>query len=238
MHALRQVLHVFFNLHSFTKNVPDVWAGFQINIKMMVIAEGLVLVLALALAIVRGLPGPAARPLRALAIAYTDFFRGTPIIIVAFLVGFGLPGLQLGYISNRSFETYGIIALTLVYTAYVTEVYRAGIESVHPSQRAAARSLGLSYMQAMRYVVIPQAVRRVIPPLLNDFVGLQKDTAIVGVIGIAEVAQQAQGFSTQNGDFPSYIVAAIFFVFLTVPLARFTDHLVAERERRERAQAF
>src|SRR4051794_22672437 len=145
--------------------MPDVWAGFQVNLKMMAIAEVLVLVFALAIAIVRGLPGRGAKPFRALAIAYTDFFRGTPIIVVAFFVGFGLPGLQLGYISSRSFTTYGIVTLTLVYTAYVAEVYRAGIESVHPSQRAAARSLGLSYAQSMRYVVIPQAVRRVIPPL-------------------------------------------------------------------------
>jgi polar amino acid transport system permease protein len=238
MHALHQVLHAFFNLHSFTLAMPDVWAGFQVNLKMMVIAEVLVLVFALSIAVIRGLPGRGARPLRALAIAYTDFFRGTPIIIVAFFVGFGLPGLQLGYISNRSFTTYGIVTLTLVYTAYVTEVYRAGIESVHPSQRAAARSLGLSYWQTMRYVVIPQAVRRVIPPLLNDFVGLQKDTAIVSVIGVAEAASLSQQFSTQNGDFPSYLVAAVFFILITIPLARFTDHLVAQRERRERAQAF
>jgi polar amino acid transport system permease protein len=238
MHALHQVLHAFFNLHSFTLAMPDVWAGFQVNLKMMVIAEVLVLVFALTIAVIRGLPGRGARPLRALAIAYTDFFRGTPIIIVAFFVGFGVPGLQLGYISNRSFTTYGIVTLTLVYTAYVTEVYRAGIESVHPSQRAAARSLGLSYGQTMRYVVIPQAVRRVIPPLLNDFVGLQKDTAIVSVIGVAEAASLSQQFSTQNGDFPSYLVAAVFFILITIPLARFTDHLVAQRERRERAQAF
>ena len=157
MHALHQVTHAFFNPHSFTLALPDVWAGFQVNLHMMVIAEVLVLVFALAIAIVRGLPGPGAKPLRALAIAYTDFFRGTPIIIVAFFIGFGIPGLQLGYISSRSVVTYGVITLTLVYTAYVTEVYRAGIESVHPSQRAAARSLGLSYAQAMRYVVIPQA---------------------------------------------------------------------------------
>jgi len=137
MHALHQVLHAFFNLHSFTVTMPDVWAGFQINLKMMVIAEILVLVLALALALVRGLPGPTAKPLRALAIAYTDFFRGTPIIIVAFFIGFGLPGLQLGFISTRSITTYGVITLTLVYTAYVTEVYRAGIESVHPSPMSA-----------------------------------------------------------------------------------------------------
>jgi len=238
MHALHQVLHAFFNLHSFTLAMPDVWAGFQVNLRMMVIAEAFVLVLALGLALVRGLPGPAAKPLRALAIAYTDFFRGTPIIIVAFFIGFGLPGLQLGFISNLSFITYGIITLTLVYTAYVTEVYRAGIESVHASQRAAARSLGLSYMQTMRYVIVPQAVRRVIPPLLNDFVGLQKDTSIVYVIGVTEAASLAQQFSTKNGDFPSYLVAAVFFILITIPLARFTDHLVAARERRERAQAF
>jgi len=238
MHALHQVLHAFFNLHSYTLAMPDVWAGFQLNLRMMVIAEVLVLVFALAIAVVRGLPGPAARPLRALAIAYADFFRGTPIILVAFLVGFGLPGLQLGYISNRSVETYGIIALTLVYTAYVTEVYRAGIEAVHPSQRAAARSLGLSYMQSMRYVVVPQAVRRVIPPLLNDFIGLQKDTAIVSVIGVSEAVLSAGQFSNRNGDFPSYLVAAVFFILITIPLARFTDHLVQQRERLERAQAF
>jgi polar amino acid transport system permease protein len=238
MHALHQVAHAFFNPHSFTLALPDVWAGFQVNLHMMVIAEALVLVFALALAIVRGLPGPGARPLRALAIAYTDFFRGTPIIIVAFFIGFGIPGLQLGYISSRSVVTYGVITLTLVYTAYVTEVYRAGIESVHPSQRAAARSLGLSYAQAMRYVVVPQAVRRVIPPLLNDFVGLQKDTAIVYVIGVTEAASLAQQFSTQNGDFASYVLAAVFFILITIPLARFTDHIVAQREKRERAQAF
>jgi len=238
MHALHQVAHAFFNPHSFTLALPDVWAGFQVNLHMMVIAEALVLVFALALAIVRGLPGPGAKPLRALAIAYTDFFRGTPIIIVAFFIGFGIPGLELGYISSRSVVTYGVITLTLVYTAYVTEVYRAGIESVHPSQRAAARSLGLSYAQAMRYVVIPQAVRRVIPPLLNDFVGLQKDTAIVYVIGVTEAASLAQQFSTQNGDFASYVLAAVFFILITIPLARFTDHIVAQREKRERAQAF
>jgi polar amino acid transport system permease protein len=238
VHALHQVWRTFFYPHSFRLSLPNVWAGFQVNIKMMVIAEALVLVLALALAIVRGLPGPAAKPLRALAIAYTDFFRGTPLILVAFIVGFGVPGLQLGYISSRPVIVYGIAALTLVYTAYVTEVYRAGIESVHPSQRAAARSLGLTYWQTMRYVVIPQAVRRVIPPLLNDFVGLQKDTAIISVIGVAEATQLAQQFSTQNNDFPSLVAAAVFFILLTIPLARFTDHLVAERERRERALAF
>ena len=238
MHALHEVLHAFFNLHSYTLAMPDVWAGFQVNLKMMAIAEVLVLVLALAIAVIRGLPGRGAKPLRALAIAYTDFFRGTPIIVVAFIIGFGIPGLQINWLSSRSVVTYGVITLTLVYTAYVTEVYRAGIESVHASQRAAARSLGLSYMQTMRYVIVPQAVRRVIPPLLNDFIGLQKDTAIVSVIGVAEAASLAQQFSNRNGDFPSYVVAAMFFILITIPLARFTDHIVHEREVKERAQAF
>jgi polar amino acid transport system permease protein len=238
MHALHQTIHAFFNPHSYTLAIPDVWSGFQLNLKMMVIAEGLVLVIALGIALVRGLPGPAAKPLRALAIAYTDFFRGTPIIVVSFIIGFGLPGLQLSWISNRSVMTYGVVTLTLVYTAYVTEVYRAGIESVHASQRAAARSLGLTYAQTMRYIIVPQAVRRVIPPLLNDFIGLQKDTAIVSVIGVSEAASLASQFSNRNGDFPSYVVAAVFFILITIPLARFTDHLVQERERKERAQAF
>src|SRR6059036_342292 len=156
MHALHEVLHAFLNLHTFTLAMPDVWAGFQVNLRMMAVAEVLVLVFALAVAIVRGLPGRGARPLRALMIIYTDFFRGTPLILVAFVIGFGLPALNIGLLSKRSNFTYGVIALVLVYTAYVTEVYRAGIESVHPSQRMAARSLGLSYAQTMRYVILPR----------------------------------------------------------------------------------
>ncbi len=234
---MNQVVHTFFSPHDFRVSLPDVWAGFKINLKLMVVAESLVLVLALAIAIIRGLPGRGAKPLRALMIVYTDFFRGTPLILVAFVVGFGLPALNLHVLSNLSNFAYGVIALTLVYTAYVTEVYRAGIESVHPSQRMAARSLGLSYAQSMRYVVVPQAVRRVIPPLLNDFIGLQKDTALVSVIGVAEAALQAQGYSQTYANFTSYTVAAVLFVLLTIPLARFTDHLIAARERRERAAA-
>lgn len=234
---MHEVLQKFFSPHAFRIALPDVWAGFQVNLKLMVVAEVLVLVFALAIAVVRGLPGRGAAPLRALAIVYTDVFRGTPLILVAFLIGFGLPGVNVQFVSTRSNFTYGVIALTLVYTAYVTEVYRAGIESVHASQTMAARSLGLSYMQAMRYVVVPQAVRRVIPPLLNDFVGLQKDTALVTVIGVAEAAQQAQAFAQTNFNFTSYVVAAVFFILLTIPLARFTDHLILMRERRERALA-
>jgi polar amino acid transport system permease protein len=234
---MHEVLQKFFSPHSFRVAFPDVWFGFQLNLKLMIVSEILVLILALGIAVIRGLPGRGAAPLRALAIIYTDIFRGTPLILVAFLVGFGLPGLNIRVISTQSLFAYGVISLTLVYTAYVTEVYRAGIESVHPSQRMAARSIGLTYWQAMRYVVIPQAVRRVIPPLLNDFVGLQKDTALVTVIGVAEAAQQAQQFSQNNYNFTSYVDAAVLFILLTIPLARFTDHLIAVRERRERAQA-
>src|ERR687885_788675 len=229
---MHQVLHYFFSPQAFRQSLPDVWEGFKVNLQLMIVAEALVLVLALTLAIVRGLPGRAALPLRALAILYTDFFRGVPLILMALLISLGLPGLQIHPISYQSTFVYGVAALTLVYTAYVGEVYRAGIESVHPSQRMAARSLGLTYFQALRYVVIPQGVRRVIPPLLNDFVGLQKDTALVTVIGVAEAAQQAQQFSQNNYNFTSYVVAAVFFVLLTIPLARFTDHLILLRERR------
>jgi polar amino acid transport system permease protein len=217
------------------QSLPDIWAGFQLNIKMMLIAETLVLVLALLIAIVRGLPGRGAKPFRGLAIVYTDFFRGTPLILVAFMLGLGIPGLEIHGLSGYSAIVYGIAALTLVYSAYVTEVYRAGINSVHSSQRMAARSLGLTYMQSMRFVILPQAIRRVIPPLLNDFIGLQKDTAIIGVIGVVEASQQATNFGNTYFNFTGYVVAAVFFIFLTIPLARFTDHLIARRERRERA---
>ena len=229
--------HAFFSPLDFLRAVPQVWDGFQTNIKLMVIAEALVLVFALLLAVVRGLPGRAWFPLRALAIVYTDIFRGTPLILVLFIVGLGVPALNITGVSDRSLFVYGIVSLTLVYTAYVTEVYRAGIESVHPSQRMAARSLGLSYTQALRFVILPQAIRRVIPPLLNDFIGLQKDTALITVLGLTEAAAQAGFYSSDYFNYAGFTVAAVFFIILTIPLARFTDHLIKEREGRERAQA-
>ena len=227
----------FFSPLDFLRAVPQVWDGFQTNIKLMVIAEALVLVFALALAIIRGLPGRGLFPLRWIAVAFTDIFRGTPLILVLFIVGLGLPALDIAVLSDQSLFVYGVVSLTLVYTAYVTEVYRAGIESVHPSQRMAARSLGLSYGQALRFVIIPQAVRRVIPPLLNDFIGLQKDTALITVLGLTEAAAQAGFYSSDYFNYAGFTVAAVFFIILTIPLSRFTDHLVKERELRERAQA-
>jgi len=229
--------HAFFSPLDFLRAVPQVWDGFQTNIKLMVIAEALVLVFALGVAIVRGLPGRAFFPLRIIAVVFTDIFRGTPLILVLFIVGLGVPALDIAGISDRSLFVYGIVSLTLVYTAYVTEVYRAGIESVHASQRMAARSLGLSYGQALRFVILPQAVRRVIPPLLNDFIGLQKDTALITVLGLTEAAAQAGFYSSDYFNYAGFTVAAVFFIILTIPLARFTDHLVKERELRERAQA-
>ena len=209
-----------------------VWTGFVINLQLMVAAEVLVLIFALLIAIVRGLPGPAAFPLRMLAIAYTDFFRGVPIVLVVFAIGLGVPAMGIDVLYTDNFFIYGLVSLVLVYSAYVAEVYRAGIESVHESQVAAARSLSLTHSQSLRYVVVPQAIRRVVPPLLNDFIGLQKDTALVSFVGVLEAFRRAQDHMAVTFNFTALTVAALFFVALTIPLARVTDWLV-ERDRRK-----
>ena len=216
-----------------TETAPSVLGAFWLNVKIFTIAEAFILVFALVIAIVRGLPGPVWFPFRALAVAYTDIFRGVPLILVLYMIGFGVPGLGLNVVSEQSDVTYGIVALVLVYSAYVAEVYRAGIDSVHESQAAAARSLGLSRRKAMRFVVLPQAIRRVIPPLLNDFIGLQKDTALVSVLGSIEAARAAQIYGSEQFNYASYVIAALLFVLITIPLARFTDYLIA-RDRRRR----
>jgi polar amino acid transport system permease protein len=226
------VRNSFFNSSEARDAFPLVADAFVLNIKMFTIAEVLVLAFALALAIVRSLPGPVFFPLRLMVVIYTDFFRGVPTILVVYVLGFGMPGLNLTGIPT-SLTFWGIVSLVLVYSAYVAEVYRAGIDSVHPSQEAAARSLGLTRAQTLRYVVVPQAVRRVIPPLLNDFIGLQKDTALVSVIGAVEALRQATINSDADFNYTPYVVAAFFFVLITIPLARFTDWLI-ERERRRR----
>jgi len=226
------VKSAFFNRAEARDVFPLVARAFLLNVKMFTIAEVLILAFALLLAVVRSLPGPVFFPLRLMVIVYTDFFRGVPTILVVYVLGFGMPGLQLtGIPTDPVF--WGIVSLVLVYSAYVAEVYRAGIESVHPSQEAAARSLGLSRGQTLRFVVVPQAVRRVIPPLLNDFIGLQKDTALVSVLGSVDALQQANINSAADFNYTPYVVAAFFFVLLTIPLARFTDWLT-ERERRRR----
>ena len=218
------------------KLTPSIAAGFVTNIRLMLTAEVIILVLALLLAVIRGSPGPVFFPLRALTIGYIDLFRGTPLILVLFLVGFGFPALRLKVISTQSEFTYGVISLVLVYSAYVAEVYRAGIESIHVSQTAAARSLGLSRWQSLRHIVLPQAVRRVVPPLLNDFIGLQKDTALVAVIGLVEGVRSAQVYASTYFNFAGHVIAAALFVLMTIPMARLTDYLI-ERDRRRRQLA-
>jgi polar amino acid transport system permease protein len=220
-----------------TPGTPSVIGAFLLNVKIFVISEILILILALVIAVVRQIPGPVFFPLRMVALAYTDLFRGVPLILVLYMIGFGVPGLGLGFVSYLSDVTYGIIALVLVYSAYVAEVYRAGIESVHESQNAAARSLGLTRWQSMRFVILPQAIRRVIPPLLNDFIGLQKDTALVSVLGSIEAARAAQIYGASQFNYASYVVAALLFVLITIPLARFTDRLIARDRRRREAGA-
>ena len=224
----------FLNWDVFKASFPDIAHAFLLNVKIFCIAEPIILALALVVAVVRGLPGPVAAPFRVLAIAYADLFRGVPTILVILMLGQGIPALQLSWLPTDQIF-WASVALVLVYTAYVSEVYRAGIESVHPSQEAAARSLGLTRAQALRHVVVPQAGRRVIPPLLNDFIGLQKDTALVSVLGIVEVLRQTQidQAATFNGTY--YLVAATLFVAITIPLARFTDWLVARDRRRQQA---
>ena len=220
-----------------TESEPSVVGAFLLNVYIFTISEVLILILALVIAVVRGIPGPIFFPFRMVAIAYTDLFRGIPLILVLYIIGFGVPGLGLAGLSYLSDVTYGIIALVLVYSAYVAEVYRAGIESVHESQNAAARSLGLSRWQSLRFVILPQAIRRVIPPLLNDFIGLQKDTALVSVLGSIEAVRAAQIYGASQFNYASYVVAALLFVLITIPLARFTDRLIARDKRRREAGA-
>jgi polar amino acid transport system permease protein len=221
----------FFDWGYYKDSFPEILDAFWVNVKLFCISEAIILPAALLLAVLRSLPGPVFFPIRALAIVYADLFRGIPTILVIFMLGFGMPALGLEWIPDSQFF-WAVVALVLVYTAYVSEVYRAGIESVHPSQAAAARSLGLTHAQSLRHVVLPQAVRRVIPPLLNDFIGLQKDTALVGTLGAIEAFNQSQIDAAATFNFTPYLAAAVLFVAITIPLARFTDWLVARDRRR------
>jgi polar amino acid transport system permease protein len=222
----------FFDSGQFSESFPDILRKFGKNVEAFVIAESIVLVLGLGIAILRSLPGPVFFPVRALAIAYVDLFRGMPTILVIFILAFGMPALELEGLPIDPFF-WGIVAIVLVYSAYVAEVYRAGIESVHPSQDAAARSLGLSRLGSLRYVVVPQAVRRVVPPLLNDFIGLQKDTALLSTAGIVEAFRQAQIDVSANFNGTPLVALALVFIIVTIPMTRLTDWLIL-RERRRR----
>jgi len=249
----------FFLLPLIHDKWPQVFSRFVlVNIFVFVVAEILVLVWGLFVALARMMPGPAGKPIRALATLYCDVFRGLPAIVTLYLIGFGIPtsglpeiiipwfyGLfadtstmsvqELRDLSRIPVAWWCILALTLTYGAYVAEVYRAGIESIHWSQVSAARSLGLSYLQTMRYVVVPQAIRRVVAPLLNDFIGLQKDTALVQILGLVDAFNNSRGIAANAFNLSAVTIVAILFVLITIPQARLVDHLVERDNQRMKA---
>ncbi len=224
----------FFSAHYVREAFPKVLEGLWLNVRLLLVCGAAVLVLGMLIAVARTLRGPVFFPLRVLAAAYTDFFRGLPLIINLMIVVLGVPALRLQGVTVDP-VLLGGTALTLTYSAYVAEVFRAGIESIHPSQRAAARSLGLTNRQALRHVVLPQAVRRQVPPLLNDLVSLQKDTGLVSIGGAVDAVRAADIIVGRSLNYTPYIVAGLVFVALTIPMTRFTDWVTARMDRR-RAQ--
>ena len=220
----------FFNGDVFRDSFPRLLDAFVLDVKIFLWSAPAILILAMLVAMARNSRSPALFPLRAFTIAYTDIMRGVPVLLWIYLIGFGVPGLGLERPWNSPL-LWGSIALILTYASYVAEVFRAGIESVHESQRAAARSLGLSHWQTMRHVVIPQAIRRVVPALMNDMVSLQKDVALVSLIGPIEILRRAGVDKSKFANFTPYVAAAVIFLCITIPLTRMTDYLM-ERERR------
>jgi len=229
-----RVRATFFNGAIARDALPDVLVGLWLNIRLLAVCAIGALLLGLGLAVLRTLRAPVFFPLRALAASYTYLFRGTPLLIVLYLLTFGVPGLRLR--GTPSLLVLGGIALVIVYAAYIAEVFRAGIESVHPSQRAAARSLGLTYRQTMRHVVLPQAIRRVAPPLLNDLVALQKDVGLISLAGPIDAIRQAQIQTAEHYNFTPYIVAGVLFVLLAIPLIAVTDWVTLRAARRQSAE--
>lgn len=226
-----RVVETFFDPQVAVASLPRVLEGFWLNIQVLFFASIGVVLVALLLATLRTLRGPVFFPLRALAAGYTDIFRGMPVLIVLYLVGFGLPGLD--FFPRMPVAFWGTIALILTYSAYVSEVFRAGIEAVHPSQRLAARSLGLSHGQTMRRVVLPQALRKVTPALMNDFVAMQKDVGLISVLGAVDAVRAAQIETAHFFNFTPYVVAGLLFVLLAWPMIRFTDWVSARMRARE-----
>jgi polar amino acid transport system permease protein len=229
-----RVRTTFFSPTVAAEYLPEIAAGLWLNLQVLLVGGLLVLVVGLLVAVIRTVRGPAFTPLRIVATAYVDLFRGIPLIIVLYLVGFGLPALRLEGVPTSPF-VLGTVAIVLTYSAYVAEVFRAGIESVHPSQRAAARSLGLTHRQSMRIVVLPQALRTVTPALLNDFVALQKDVGLISVLGAVDAVRSAQIAVGQTFNFTPYVVAGLLFVLLAVPCARVADAVSARARRRQQS---
>jgi polar amino acid transport system permease protein len=221
----------FFDPQVAWETLPDILLGLWLNIRILFFASIGVAVLGTLLAVVRGLRNPVFFPLRMLATGYTDLFRGLPLIIVLYLVGFGLPGL--GVFPRLAPEFWGTIAIVLTYSSYVAEVLRAGMEAVHPSQRLAARSLGLSHAQTLRLVVLPQAIRKVTPALMNDFVSMQKDVGLVSILGAVDAVRSAQIAQAEQTNFTPYLVAGLLFVLISLPLIRVTDAIARKQQQRE-----
>jgi polar amino acid transport system permease protein len=226
------VQQAFFNPAIALESLPRVWEGFLVNLQVLALSLVTVSIFALLIAVLRTLPGPVFLPLRAIAAAYTDIFRGLPFIIVLYVVGFGIPTLTN---TRIPLILLGTLAVTLTYSAYVAEVIRAGIEAVHPSQRLAARALGLGYTQTLRRVVLPQALRKITPPLMNDFVAMQKDVGLISILGIADAVLAAKIEASQTYNFTPYLVAGILFVLLAIPTIRLTDWYSARLRQREQS---
>ena len=225
----------FFDWDTARAAAPQVLSGLWLNLRVLVFASIGVLIFGMVLALLRTLRAPVFTPVRLLVRGYVDLFRGMPLIIVLYLVGFGVPGLRLEWLGRVPAEVLGTVALILTYSAYVAEVFRAGIEAVHPSQRLAARSLGFTYAQSMRLVVLPQALRKVAPPLMNDFVSLQKDVGLISVLGAVDAVRSAQIEVAHAANFTPYVVAGLCFVLLALPMIRLTDAFTARLARREQA---
>lgn len=224
----------FFSWEHFRASAPDVLAGFWLDVVMFVIAQFAILLFALLIAVLRSLRGPAFLPVRLLAVGYIDLFRGIPLLLALFLFGFGIPALQLPGVPN-SVLFWGVTTLVLSYSAYTAEVYRSGIDSVPESQRLSARSLGLTQWQSLRYAVLPQAIRNVVPALLNGLVSLQKDVALISVLGVREAVRAAEVYTSRTFNYTSFVVATVLFLLISVPLARFADWYTA-RDRARRQQ--
>ena len=227
-----RVQKAFFNEGVFLKTFPKLLDAFWLDVAMFLWCAPLIALWGLVLALMRDARSPALYPLKLFAILYSDLFRGVPVILVIYLIGFGIPGLGLPRPWNSPY-IWGTVALVLSYSAYVAEVYRAGIESIHESQRAAAVSLGLSHGDVMRFVVLPQAIRRVIPAAMNNLISLQKDVALVSFIGPVEIFRQAGVYKSLYANFTPYVGAALIFLVVTVPATRAVDRMIARQQRRQ-----
>jgi polar amino acid transport system permease protein len=225
----------FFDLDYGREVLPTVLRGLVVNIQLSFIGGFFIAVIALALALIRTTKSPALTPFRFLATAYVDIFRGAPLLLIILLVGFGVPALRLAGLTSNVI-VLGTVAVVLTYSAYVAEVIRSGIMSIHPSQRAAARSLGLTSGQTMRFVVLPQAIKRVIPPLLNDFVSLLKDTGLVSILGVTDAVRAAQINASRTFNYTPYVISAILFLLITIPLTRYIDRVIRRSSAKQNSE--